>query len=165
MSPKDFVKKYYPYAKASQDKTGIDARFTLAQAALESGWGERAVGNMFFGIKAGLSTPPSQRQLITTTEILNNPNARFPAVISKTKRADGRYKYVVKDWFKKYTTPEESFTDHADFFFKNKRYANALKVKNDPNRFAEEIAKAGYATDPNYAGTLQSLIKKIERYV
>lgn len=51
MTPSEFVKTYYKYAKQTQDKTGIDARFILAQAALETGWGKSVPGNMFFGIK------------------------------------------------------------------------------------------------------------------
>lgn len=38
-----------------------------------------------------------------------------------------------------------------------------MKVKEDPYRFAEEVAKAGYATDPNYASSLKAVIKTIER--
>ncbi|MGL5262334.1 MAG: glycoside hydrolase family 73 protein, partial [Bacteroides sp.] len=88
---------------------------------------------------------------------------KFPEVISVTKRADGKYNYKVKDWFRRYDTPEESFTDHANFYLSNPRYAKALEVKEDPRRFADEIAKAGYATDPNYAKTLKSIIGTIER--
>ena len=38
MTPKDFVKKYKPFALESEKKTGISHLFILAQAALESGW-------------------------------------------------------------------------------------------------------------------------------
>jgi flagellar protein FlgJ len=86
-------------------------------------------------------------------------------VLSITKRADGKYVYRVKDWFRKYDTPEECFSDHADFFFRNKRYADALKVKDNPERFAEEIAKAGYATATNYATTLKSMIATIKKHI
>ena len=75
---------------------------------------------------------------------------------------NGKYKYEVKDWFRKYDTPEECFTDHAEFFFRNKRYAKALLVKADPYKFAEEVAKAGYATAPNYAKILKDVIQTIE---
>jgi flagellar protein FlgJ len=165
MTPKEFTKKYFPFAKAVEAKKGISAVFILAQSALETGWGKSALGNMMFGVKASANTPPEKKQLITTTEILNNPNAKFPQIISKTKRTDGKYKYVVKDWFRKYATPEESFADHADFFFKNPRYSAALKVKENPNLFAEEISKAGYATAPNYAAQLKTLIKMVEKEV
>jgi flagellar protein FlgJ len=94
--------------------------------------------------------------------VLKNPNVKFPEVISVTKRADGKYTYKVKDWFRKYETPEGSFTDHACFFFAYDRYKKALEVRNDPYRFADEIAKAGYATDPNYASVLRGVIKTIE---
>jgi len=164
MQPDEFVKAYYPYAKQTQDKTGIDARFILAQAALETGWGAHVPGNMFFGIKDtdGIN---GNEQLLRTTEVLKNPDVKFPEIISITKRADGKYLYKVKDWFRKYDTPEGSFTDHACFFFVNNRYRKALEVKHDPYLFAVEIANAGYATAPNYAAELIKIIRMIDKYI
>ena len=162
MTPKEFIKQYKPFALETERKTGISHLFTLAQAALESGWGERTFGNMLFGIKARPETPADKKQLLLTTEVLSSANAVFPKIFSIKKRADGKYTYSVLDWFRKYETQEECFTDHAEFFFKNKRYAKALLVKSDPYRFAEEVAKAGYATAPNYADSLKKLIKTIE---
>lgn len=170
MTPKEFIKQYKSFALETERKTGISHLFTLAQAALESGWGERGVGNNFFGIKVPKnivsSTPDNKKQLFKTTEVLNAPNLRykFPQVMSIYQLPSGKYKYEVKDWFRKYDTPEECFTDHAQFFFKNKRYANALLVKADPYKFAEEVAKAGYATAPNYADSLKKIIKMLESY-
>lgn len=164
MIPSEFVKAYSKYAKQAQDKTGIDSRFILAQAALESGWGKHAPGNMFFGIKDSDGINGNE-QLLRTTEVLKNHNVKFPEIISVTKRKDGRYDYVVKDWFRKYDTPEGSFTDHACFFFTHNRYKKALEVRDDPYKFAEEIAKAGYATAPNYAGSLKAVIKTVEKYM
>lgn len=164
MTPSEFVKTYYKYAKQTQDKTGIDARFILAQAALETGWGKSVYGNMFFGIKDSDGVNGNE-QLLRTTEVLKNPNVKFPEVISVTRRPDGKYNYVVKDWFRKYDTPEGSFTDHACFFFTYNRYKKALEVKSDPYKFAEEIAKAGYATAPNYADSLKAVIKTVEKYI
>ena len=166
MSPKEFIKQYKPFALKSEKKTGISHLFILAQAALESGWGERGVGNNFFGIKVPKnlvsSTPNEKKQLLRTTEVLSSANAVFPKIFSIKKRTDGKYTYIVLDWFRKYDTPEECFTDHAQFFFKNKRYAKALLVRSDPYKFAEEVAEAGYATDPNYANKLKGVIKTIE---
>ena len=121
---------------------------------------------MFFGVKAGKDTPPEKKQLLTTTETLSSPNLKhlFPLVISVNMLPSGKYKYTVKDWFRKYDTPEECFTDHAQFFFKNKRYAKALLVKADPYKFAEEVAKSGYATAPDYASSLKKVIKMLESY-
>ena len=164
MTPKEFIKQYKPFALETERKTGISHLFTLAQAALESGWGERTFGNMLFGIKARPETPADKKQLLRTTEVLSSANAVFPKIFSIKKRADGKYTYSVLDWFRKYETQEECFTDHAQFFFKNKRYAKALLVRSDPYKFAEEIANAGYATAPNYADSLKKLIKTIESY-
>ena len=164
MTPKEFIKQYKPFALETERKTGISHLFILAQAALESGWGERTFGNMLFGIKTRPETPADKKQLLRTTEVLLSANVVFPKIISIKKRADGKYTYTVLDWFRKYETQEECFTDHAQFFFKNKRYAKALLVKEDPYKFAEEVAKAGYATAPDYANSLKKLIKMIESY-
>ena len=168
MTPKEFIKQYKPFALETERKTGISHLFVLAQAALETGWGERGVGNNFFGIKVPKklisSTPNEKKQLLCTNEVLSSANAVFPKIFSIKKRADFKYTYVVLDWFRKYDTPEECFTDHAELFFRNKRYAKALLVKSDPYKFAEEIAKAGYATAINYASSLKKLIKMIESY-
>lgn len=166
MTPKEFIKQYKPFALETERKTGISHLFTLAQAALESGWGERGVGNNFFGIKATKDTPANKKQLFKTTEVLNAPNLgyKFPQVISIYQLPNGKYKYEVKDWFRKYDTPEECFTDHAELFFRNKRYAKVLLVKADPYKFAEEVAKAGYATATNYADSLKKIIKMLESY-
>lgn len=124
------------------------------------------LGICFLGVKAGKDTSENKRQLLLTTEVLNSPNMKhlFPQVMSVKMLTNGKWLYKVKDWFRKYDTPEECFTDHAQFFFKNKRYAKALEVKADPYRFAEEVAKAGYATAPDYASSLKKLIKMIESY-
>ena len=165
MTPKDFVKKYKPFALETERKTGISHLFILAQAALETGWAKSVPGNMFFGVKATADTPENKRQLLLTTEVLNSPNMKhlFPLVLSVKMLHNGKWLYRVKDWFRKYDTPEECFTDHAGFFFKNKRYAKALEVKADPYKFAEEVAKAGYATAPDYAEQLKAVIRTIER--
>lgn len=84
---KTFVEKYKEFALATEQKTGIKAVFTLAQAGLESGWGKSAPGNMFFGVKATKSTPKDKRQLLRTTEVLSSPNVAFPEIISAGMKA------------------------------------------------------------------------------
>ena len=167
MTKKEFIQTYKPFALESERKTGISHLFILAQAALESAWGKRAPGYNFFGVKARSGTPADSKQLLLTTEVLDTPTAnpqKFPKIISITQRPDGKWLYRVKDWFMKYYTVEEGFTDHAQFFFRNKRYAKALLVKSDPYKFAEEVAKAGYATAPDYATVLKKTIKMLESY-
>ena len=163
MTPKDFVKHYYQFALTSEKQSGISALFTLAQAAYESGWGEKAVGNNFFGIKKG-NWDESKCQLITTTEYSKSNALKFPVIISITPTQAG-FKYIIKDWFRKYVTPAECFSDHNVFFAVNKRYAEALKVKSDPNSFADAIALAGYATDPSYSKVLKQIIGMIKKEI
>ena len=163
MTPKEFVKKYKPFALETERKTGISHLFILAQSALETGWAKSIPDNNMFGVKAKAGTPAEKRQLVVTKEVLCSPNVSFPEIIRITKRADGKYQYEVKDWFRKYDSPEESFTDHANLFMNNKRYAKALLVRSDPYKFAEEVAKAGYATEPTYAERLKGVIKTIEK--
>lgn len=163
MTPKEFTLKYYPFAKASELKTGVPALVIMAQAALESGWGRVAPGNMFFGIKDsdGLN---GNEQLLLTTEYLDNPYKKFPAIISMVQISKRLWKYRIKDWFRKYNSPEESFTDHANLFVTRKRYSTAMKQK-DPYKFAAEIHKAGYATDPDYTNKLHRLITMIKAFI
>ncbi|MBC7777253.1 MAG: glucosaminidase domain-containing protein [Phycisphaerae bacterium] len=166
MLPKNFVSSYLPFAQEAQAATRISALAILAQAALESGWGDRAVGNMFFGIKDTDKGKTGKGQLLVTTEYLKTPNQRnlFPEVISVTwNERRNRWKYVVKDWFRKYDTPAGSFKDHAQFFILNPRYAVAMANASDPIRFLQEVAKAGYATAPDYAKVLTQLVKMIQR--
>jgi len=168
MLPKNFVSSYLPYAQEAQAATGISAVAILAQAALESGWGDRAVGNMFFGIKDTDKGKTGKGQLLVTTEYLKSPDQKklFPEVISVTwNERRKRWKYVVKDWFRKYDSPAGSFKDHAQFFLQNQRYAVAMAHAGDPIRFLQEVAKAGYATAPDYAKILLQLVKMIQKNI
>lgn len=167
MKPADFVNAYKGYALQTQGKTGISALVILAQAALESGWGRAAPGNMFFGVKDtdGLN---GNEQLITTTEYFRRADVKFPVVLSVTpvvRNGQKWFKYKVKDYFRKYDSPEECFTHHALFLLRNRRYAAALALKQNPYAFIDALAKAGYATAPDYAKTLKSVAKTIERYL
>jgi flagellum-specific peptidoglycan hydrolase FlgJ len=167
MKPELFVSKYLSHAKRVEAKIGISTIAILTQAALESAWGEVAPGNMFFGVK-DTDGVNGNEQLLTTTEYSSRADLKFPFIISVTPiLRNGRkmFKYRVKDYFRKYETPEHCFTDHALFFIKNKRYAKALEVKHDYNLFFEEIAKAGYATAPNYADTLKAVSKSIVKFI
>lgn len=161
MTPEEFVKKYYPEAKKVEEETGFHYLITLAQGALESGWGKKALGNNFFGIK-WTEGNKQDKQLITTTEYLSRSNVKFPEVI-KVEKAGKLYKYTVKDWFRKYATPAEGFADHINFFLKNPRYAKAVLVKDKPEQFFEEIAKAGYATAKDYDLQLKAMLNSVKK--
>jgi len=161
MTPEQFVKVYLPEAKKVEQKTGFNYLIPLTQGALESGWGAKVVGNNFFGIK-DTDGVNGNEQLITTTEFLNSDKVKFPVII-KIVKVGRKFKYTVKDWFRKYPSAQLAFEDHIQFFLKNKRYSEAIKHKQNPERFFEEIAKAGYATAPDYAVQLKSVMKSVIR--
>src|SRR5262249_13556226 len=159
--PLEFYRRFIGLARATEAAHGVPALFTLAQSAVETGWGAKAPGNMMFGVKASRTDPPERRQLLRTTEVLQTPNARFPEVISVTPRPDGRYAYVVRDWFRKYDSPEESFRDHA--LLLRRRYSSAFAFAPDPYGFAREVTRKGYATEPDYHEQLRGAIRMLER--
>lgn len=161
MTPEQFVKYYYPQALKVQNKTGMSAIALLAQSAHETGWGAKAVGNMMFGVKDtdGIN---GNEQLITTTEYHKTATVKYPVIISITKFG-ANWKYKIKDWFRKYDNAEQSFLDHANFLMKNPRYKKALEVRANPSMFLSEIAKAGYATDPNYNEFMQQMIYSVKK--
>lgn len=168
--PIDFIREYFKFAKQTQQTYNVPLQVTLAQAAVESGYGKHAPGNNFFGIKAG-SSWKGETQLLKTWECGATGDAVKDGikdqVIAVYPPGDpngvcsGKYSYRVYGKFRKYPTPADSFNDHAKFFIDNKRYAAAFKYSNDPKQFATEIAKAGYATAPNYATALHTLIDNI----
>jgi flagellum-specific peptidoglycan hydrolase FlgJ len=162
VTPKDFHRTYFGAALANERASGVPALFTLAQSALETGWGRHASGHMMFGIKAGPGWT-GRKQLCVTREVFADTRQghRFAEVLSIEPRADGRFDYKVRDWFRAYDTPLESFADHARMLRANARYANCFGTR-DPREFARRIAAAGYATDPGYASSLIALIDTLE---
>lgn len=161
MTPEQFVKYYYPQAKKVQDRTGISAIALLAQSAHETGWGAKAVGNMMFGVKDtdGIN---GNEQLITTTEYHTTNKVKYPVILSITKTGN-RFKYLIKDWFRKYDSAEQSFYDHAKFLMDNKRYAKAMNVRSNEALFLQRVADAGYATDPNYKSLMMQMINSVKK--
>ena len=145
LSQKQFIEFVGKLAQSAMAATGVPASVTVAQAIVESGWGKHAIGSAknLFGIK-GRGLLGSVRA--QTREYVN-----------------GRY-VTVEAEFAKYDSYEQSVTEHARFFLRNRRYARALAVRTDPDAFAREIAKAGYATAPNYADALIKLMRDNNLY-
>lgn len=160
MTPRKFVETYMVYALVSQEKTRVPALVIMAQAALETGWGSTVIGNMMFGMK-DTDGVNGNEQLLTTTEYFNNPDKKFPLIKTITKVGPKLWKYVVKDYFRKYASPEESFTDHARLLSTRPRYGKAMQYTANPFKFVEMIAPH-YATDPDYAVKLKKIITLIQ---
>lgn len=157
----DFFRKYYEYALQSEQGSRIPALFTLAQSALETGWGKKAPANNMFGVKADKNWTGA-KVLVDTDEYFTTPDMPFPEVISiEWVPTLGKYKYRVKDWFRAYDSPADSFNNRASFLMR-KRYEKAFIYAPDPYKFAQEVALAGYATAPNYYAILATIIYKLD---
>lgn len=162
--PSTFIQKNYPYAlQAQRLYPKVPVELPLIQSGLEANWGKSAPGNNFFGYKA-FKNWKGQKQLLKTTEILpSNTGYNFPEVLKIEKLPSGKYRWTVKDWFRAYPTPLHSYLDYLKLITSG-RYADNYK-KGDINAIIEEIAKDGYATDPNYANKLKSLVPKVREYI
>lgn len=139
MTPAAFIAELLPAALSCQYAYGIPASFTLAQAALESGWGERALGRNLFGIKPGPKWTGAT-VLIDTHEVVNG--ARI----------------ATKCPFRAYASWLDCMGDRASFFRDNPRYRKCFAERTGEG-WARAAAAAGYATDPNYADKLISIMR------
>lgn len=170
MAPESYVAKYFSHAKKAEKQTGVPALFALAQSALESGWGKSSPGNMLFGVKVGGGKSfggwQQDQQLITTTEYGDTPNLKFPYIYPGYPAKEGtKWKYIVKDYFRAYPSPLNTFLDWAGMLSQAGRYAKAMQNRTNPYRFAEEVVKAGYATDPAYVAKVTGIMNQIAGFV
>ena len=161
----DFIKKVYPAAyNLYASKDSINPVFVTAQAALETGWKIKGIGNNIFGITKGSWT--GKTDLVLTTEIFNTKNQTFNAperIVSIEPTSDGRFRYRVYRLFRSYDTLEDCLDDHLNVL-RGTGYADAWPYRKDPKEFARRIVDetgAKYATAPNYASTMSSVIDTV----
>ena len=146
-----FIQAHTDAAAAAEKATGIPAKFMIAQAAHETGWGRKEIKNAdgstsfnLFGMKAGPSWKGATTD-ITTTEYI------------------GGKAHKVTQTFRAYSSYAESFSDYASTMKNSPRYAAVVAAGSDANGFAKGLQKAGYATDPSYAAKLAKMIHMTER--
>jgi flagellar protein FlgJ len=142
----DFLKTHRAAAEAAAQGSGIPSEFMLAQAAHETGWGRREIRNAdgssahnLFGIKA-TGDWQGRVAVATTTEVI-----------------DG-VAHKVQARFRAYDSPEASFKDYARLITTSPRYGDVVEAGGDARGFAQGLQRAGYATDPDYAGKLGRVI-------
>ncbi len=143
MNPSEFIMRLTTAAVASAKATGVPASITIAQAALESAWGESALtktGNNLFGIKAD-SLWRGQTLTMNTKEFIKGQWVVVPAL------------------WRKYPSWQASIDDHAAFLKRNPRYKACFACASAP-AFARVLAHAGYATDPAYADKVIDVMKQ-----
>ncbi|MDE5902020.1 MAG: glucosaminidase domain-containing protein [Muribaculaceae bacterium] len=131
----DYIARYSAMAVEQMRLYGVPASITLAQGLLESGAGRSTLaveGNNHFGIKC--------HKEWTGSSMLRNDDAP-------------------DECFRVYDSPEESFRDHS-LFLRRQRYASLFDLPlTDYVGWARGLKSCGYATDPNYADRLISIIE------
>jgi peptidoglycan hydrolase FlgJ len=145
----EFHQRLSKHAVAASRETGMPANYMLGQAALETGWGRREIKSSdgtnslnLFGIKA---TGGWKGKVVetTTTEYINGV---------KEKRVEK---------FRAYDSYADSFKDFAKLIQNNPRYQSVMANVNSISGYARALQNSGYATDPQYANKLASVIHKV----
>ncbi len=136
----EYIDRYSSLAIEHQDEFGIPASITLAQGLLESAAGRSTLAskaNNHFGIKCHKEWKGKS-----------------------VKRNDD----APNECFRKYNTVEESFRDHS-LFLRRSRYQKLFKLDvTDYQNWAKGLHECGYATDPNYAARLITIIERYSLY-
>lgn len=149
MNAQEFIKKYADNVVLATEGTTIFPSVMMAQAALESGWGSSGLtktGNALFGIKSfGKSSPYWSGKVYTagTVEYIGGNRVNTTA------------------GFRAYDTVGDSCRDYIHFLQVNPTYTkNGVFSASTPEEQAAALKRAGYATDPNYASKLVSIINQ-----
>ena len=152
-APEDFVSALTEPAKVVQEKIGVPFQVIIAQAALETGWGQKIIkdqqgtsSNNLFNIKADNRWNGEQIQKDTL-------EFEQGAMVKKSAP------------FRAYQSLEESFNDYANFLSDNDRYQNALQNTNNVEQFLHGLQKAGYATDPQYANKILATLRTVTNLI
>ena len=136
---KKFIKMAISGAKKVSVKYKIPVSIIIAQAGHETGWNLKPKGNAFYGEKSHGSTGPSVT--FTTHEVINGKKVK------------------IQDKFKKFANYAAAADGYGKFLSTNKRYKACFSYSKRPYKFADAVAAAGYATDPNYAKKLKRILK------
>ena len=145
-SPIEFIRQLWHSAGDMIAEKGLDPRAIIAQAALETGWGKHVIkksdgesSHNMFGIKSNNGWS-GDKVLANTLEYKDGVMAR------------------AKESFRSYDSLVDSVKDYVQFISDNARYKDAVANQNNPERYVQELQRAGYATDPNYADKIINII-------
>lgn len=144
--PAQFVAQALPAITQAAKKLGVSPQAMLAQAVLESGWGQRipkaADGRSsfnLFGIKAGA-------------------NWTGPRAVADTVEFDGTVAKRQTAVFRAYDSIQDCVNDYSKLLASSPRYAGALASGTDPAAFIQALGSSGYATDPDYVNKLKQIL-------
>jgi flagellar protein FlgJ len=145
-SPAEFVHRIIPSIQRAASSLGVDPKAMLAQAALETGWGQRmpraadgSASHNLFGIKAGEEWTGS-RATADSVEVINGV-----AIPRRTI-------------FRAYASVEESVNDFANLLKNSPRYKDVIAAGGDAGAYSVAMGKSGYATDPDYGNKLNKIL-------
>ena len=151
-SADEFVNAMLPMAKEAADRIGVDPRYLVAQAALETGWGKSVMraqdgssSHNLFGIKASSNWKGDSARAITS-------EFRNGEMVKETAQ------------FRSYDSYKDSFHDLVTLLQSNNRYQDVVKSADNPEQFVRELQKAGYATDPDYASKISQIARQMTSY-
>lgn len=151
-SPKAFFDYLYPYAKELAGLPGeaqLYVSIMLAQAALESGYGNSA-----------LASPPFHN----LTGIKNDGDKNYVKIWTREESKSGEEYYVLAD-FKVFDTYYDALKGNADRI-RYRGYYEDVWVENSIN-YSEAVAaldESPYATDTMYGTKIMDIINKYELY-
>ena len=145
LSNEEFVEYIAAAALIDYERSGILPSVTLAQAILESGWGNHSIGNNVFGIKTG-----------------DNWTGKRINTLTSEQDADGSYHQQYDD-FRDYDSVVDGVADHNDLL-NTKNYAPVKEAcKNgDPYEACRQLKKCRYATSHTYTEKLIALIDQYD---
>ena len=147
--PKDFVTALSEPAKRVQQQLNVPFEVVIAQAALETGWGQKIIqtpqgesSNNLFNIKADGRWQGSK-------------------AVKETLEFEQGTMVKKKEPFRVYDSISDSINDYINFLSSSDRYQGVLKNSSNVEQFLHGLQKAGYATDPNYANKILGTLKKV----
>ncbi len=138
---KAFLDSIHDGAISTWKQYGVLPSLTAAQAIIESGWGQSSLASQYhnlFGIKGSY----------------NGHSVTLP-----TREVYGGQIVIINDAFRAYDNNSQSVQDHGYFLVANSRYHNLL-WKTNYRDVTYLIRADGYATDPSYTTTLNSVIER-----
>ncbi len=144
-SQQAFINQIAPGALAAQQRFGVPASVTIAQAIDESGWGSsQLAANDYnlFGIKG---SGPAGSVTLPTQEF---ENGQWVTIYAQ---------------FRVYHNVSESISDHAELLATSGYYTRAMADRAVPDAFANDLTGV-YATDPEYGTNLIALMRLYNLY-
>jgi len=167
VTPEAFIDLLMEDALRLERETGLPAAVTIAQAALETGWGRNAFLHDADAERALMELESSSGEYCGLPD--GSPSYNLfgikrhytdaPFVVCwDHEYVDGR-PVRVPARFRRYRSYAESMEDRYAFLRENPRYAKVLALK-DPYEFATGLQEAGYATDPQYAEKSHSIMRR-----